>query len=100
MKKPRKSSTKSEKASPLNRTTYVSPYSSPETLELMRSSEAREWLRRFDRKIGEIGYDAARSWWAGVVSDIASKRGQDVCDDLRRRMNEERAHVRKNTGAV
>lgn len=90
MKKPKSSSTKSEKAIPLERTSYVSPFGSPEILEEMKQSEAREWISRHRTKIGELGFANAQSWWAKVVSDIERIRGKEAADDLRRRMNEER----------
>lgn len=97
MKKPRKSSPKREKAIPLERPPYQSPYGSPETLEFLRNSEAREWIRRFRKKIGEQGAVNAQSWWAGVVSDIERIRGKAAADDLRYRMNKEREHEQSRT---
>lgn len=90
MKKPKKSSPKREKAILLERTSYVSPYGQPETLEFLRDSEAREWIRRFRQKIGEQGAVNAQSWWVGVVSDIERIRGKAAADDLRWRMNQEK----------
>ena len=90
MKKPKKSSTKPEKAIPLERTSYVSPYGSPEILEEMKQSEAREWISRYRKKTGELGSVNALSWWEGVVSDIERIRGKDAATELRWRMNQEK----------
>ena len=97
MKKPRKSSTKPEKAILLEKPPYQSPYGSPEILEEMRQSEAREWIRRFRQKIGERGSVNAQSWWAQVANDIERIRGKEAIDDLRRRMNEERKNEQSRT---
>lgn len=97
MKKPKKSLTKPEKAIPLERTSYVSPYGSPEILEHMKQCEAREWIRRYRDKIGERGSVNAQSWWAQVANDIERIRGKQAIDDLRRRMNEERKNEQSRT---
>jgi len=97
MKKPKKSSTKREKALLLERTSYVSPYGSPETLEHMKQCEAREWIRRFRQKIGEAGAVNAQSWWVAVCSDIERIRGADALADLKRRMNLERKNEQTRT---
>ena len=97
MKKPKKSSAKPEKAIPLERTSYVSPYGSPETLEHMKQCEAREWIKRYRQKIGERGSVNAQSWWAQVAADIERIRGKEAIDDLRRRMNEERKNEQSRT---
>ena len=94
MKKPRKPSTKQEKGIRLERTSYVSPYGSPETLEHMKNCEAREWLRRFRTKVQQQGSVNAQSWWQQVCGDIEKKRGAEALADLRRRMNEERQRGR------
>lgn len=90
MKKQRKSSTESRKAIPLERTSYVSPYGSPETLDYMKQCEAREWIKRFNQRTGEHGSANAQSWWLQVCADIEKRRGAEALADLRRRMNEER----------
>jgi hypothetical protein len=59
----------------------------------MKNCEAREWIKRHKTKIGEVGSVAARSWWLQVCDDIAKRRGQEALDDLRARMNKEKANV-------
>lgn len=95
MKKPRKSSAKPVKAVMLERTSYVSPYASPEILEHMKNCEAREWIARFRRKTGELGAVNAQSWWVKVCSDIERSRGTAALEDLRSRMNKERTNDRE-----
>lgn len=90
MRKPKESSTKAVKVSTTTEEPYVSPYGSPETLEHLKNCEAREWIIRYRKKIGEVGSVPAQSWWEGVASDIERIRGRDAAMDLRRRMNEQR----------
>jgi hypothetical protein len=70
---------------------------SPETLEHMRNCEAREWIVRYKKKIGEVGSAPAQSWWEKVKSDIKRIRGEDALQDLINRMNKERANVKSGT---
>jgi hypothetical protein len=93
MKKPRKTSTQSVRVAPSPRPQYDDPYGSPETLEHMKNCEAREWLIRHKTKTGEVGSVAARSWWLQVCDDIAKRRGPEALNDLRSRMNKEKANV-------
>lgn len=92
MSKPRKSSTKYVlvKGPPLERPTYSSPYGTPETLDHLRSCEAREWIRRYRQKIGELGAVNAQLWWEKVKSDIERRRGKEGLDSLMRYINQER----------
>ena len=55
--------------------------------EIMRESEAKEWIRRFKKKALEEGGGEAQYWWQQTLADIAKKRGQPAADDLRQRMN-------------
>lgn len=55
--------------------------------EIMRQSEAMEWIRRFKKKALEEGRGEAHYWFQQVIADIAKKRGQAAADDLRKRMN-------------
>ncbi len=57
--------------------------------ETLRQSEARDWLRRYRKKVKEEGKSEAYAWWQTTLSDIVKKRGQPAVDDLRRRMNDE-----------
>ena len=60
----------------------------------MRQCEAREWMMRFKRKIGEVGVENARFWWEGVKRDIDKRRGIGASADLVKRMEAERANQR------
>jgi hypothetical protein len=92
MKKPRRSSTQSVRVTQSLRPKYDDPFGSPETLEHLRSCEAREWILRHKTKIGEVGSVAARSWWLKVCDDIEKRRGRPALDDLKNRMNKEKAN--------
>jgi len=58
--------------------------------ETLRQTEARDWIRRYRKKIAEEGKTEALAWWQQTLSELAKKRGQKAVDDLRRRMNETR----------
>jgi hypothetical protein len=94
MKKPPKSSTKSVKAIPTPRLAPSNVSISPETVEHMRQCEAREWMKRREQKIGEVGLDNAQLWWEGVKRDIDKRRGIGASADLVKRMEAERAKQR------
>ena len=55
--------------------------------ETMRETEAREWIKRYRKKMLEEGRGEAQYWWQQTLADIAKKRGQPAADDLRNRMN-------------
>jgi hypothetical protein len=93
MKKPKKSSTLFVMVPTSPRPKFDDPYGSPETLEHMKNCEAREWITRYKKKTGEVGAVAARSWWIQVCDDIEKRRGKAALDDLRLRMNKEKANV-------
>ena len=93
MKKPKKPLMQSVRVLQSPRPKYDDPYGSPETLEHLRNCEAREWISRHKTKIGEVGSVAARSWWLQVCDDIEKRRGRPALDDLRTRMNKEKANV-------
>ena len=57
--------------------------------ETLRQSEARDWIRRYKKKVMEEGKAEAWAWWQKTLSDLVKKRGQPAVDDLRRRMNDE-----------
>jgi len=59
-------------------------------LETLRQTEARDWIRRYKKKIKEEGKAEALAWWHQTLSDLAKKRGLKAVEDLRRRMNETR----------
>jgi len=58
--------------------------------EIMRESEAKEWIKRYRKKMMEEGRGEAQYWWQQTLADIAKKRGQPAADDLRKRMNEQK----------
>jgi len=60
-----------------------------EIQETLRQLEAREWIRRYRKKMMEEGKTEAWSWWQTTLSDLVKKRGQPAVDDLRKRMNDE-----------
>lgn len=93
MKKPRKTLMQFVRVAPSPRPQYDDPFGSPETLDHMKNCEAREWILRHKKKIGEVGSAAARSWWLQVCDDIEKRRGKAALDDLRQRMNKEKANV-------
>ena len=55
--------------------------------ETMNQTEAKEWVRRYRKKVLEEGRGEAQYWWQQTLTDIAKKRGQSAADDLRQRMN-------------
>ena len=60
-----------------------------EIQETLRQSEARDWIKRYKKKVMEEGKTEAWSWWQKTLSDLVKKRGQPAVDDLRKRMNDE-----------
>ncbi len=94
MSKPRQSSTPPVRGAMLIRPPSSVPCMSPETLEHMKNCEAREWISRYKRKIGELGSALAQSWWVGVKNDIKKRRGEEGLRDLINRMNKEKANVK------
>lgn len=96
MRKPKKSSTKSGTgmAMGIHRPPSTAPSISPETLQFMRESEAREWIARYKRKTGEVGAVAARSWWEQMKEGISRVRGEESLRSLVKLMEQERAKSR------
>jgi len=62
-----------------------------EMLETLRQTEAKDWIRRYRKKIREHGKAAASAWWLQTLSDVVKRRGQKAADDLRKRINEIRS---------
>ena len=60
----------------------------------MRQCEAREWIRRYRQKIGELGSGQGRAWWERVKEDIARRRGKAALASLVKQMEEERREGR------
>ena len=58
--------------------------------EIMRRTEATEWIRRYRKKALEEGRGEAQYWWQQTLADIAKKRGQATADDLQSRMNQQK----------
>ena len=94
MKKQTKSSTKSVMAFPTQRLAPSTVSISQETITHMRQCEAREWIKRYRKKIGEVGSEQGSAWWEQVKEDIAKRRGKAELDSLVRQMNEERREGR------
>ena len=55
--------------------------------ETMRAMEAREWVKRYRKKVRDFGKIQALAWWSKTLSDIQKKRGLSAVNDLRNRMN-------------
>ena len=70
---------------------------SQETLEHMKQCEAREWMKRYEKKAIELGSGSAQSWWQKVKSDIEKRRGTDAINDLVNRMKQERENGKSRT---
>ena len=94
MKKRTKSSTKSVMAFPTQRLAPSTVSISQETITHMRQCEAREWIRRYRQKIGELGSGQGRAWWEQVKEDIAKRRGKAALASLVKQMEEERREGR------
>ena len=96
MKKPKKSSTKSGTgmAMGIHRPPSTVPSMSPETLQHLRECEAREWIARYQKKTGEVGFAAARSWWERMKEGISKVRGEEALRSLLKLMEQERAKSR------
>ena len=58
--------------------------------ETLKEAEAREWIKRYRKKMLEEGRGEAQYWWQQTLVHIAQRRGQAAADDLRRRMNEQK----------
>jgi hypothetical protein len=58
--------------------------------EIMRRTEATEWIRRYRKKVLEEGRGEAQYWWQQTLADIAKRRGQAAADDLKSRMNQQK----------
>jgi len=59
--------------------------------ETLRQTEAKDWIKRYKKKIREEGKAEALAWWQKTLSDVVKRRGQKAADDLRKRMNEIRS---------
>jgi hypothetical protein len=94
VKKQTKSSTKSVMGFPIQRLASLDASISQETVNHMRQCEAREWIRRYRQKIGEVGSGQGKSWWEQVKSDIEKRRGKAALDSLVKQMEVERREGR------
>lgn len=52
-----------------------------------RATESREWLRRYQVKVKEIGSQKARNWWLETIQEIETKRGRGSALILQQDMN-------------
>jgi hypothetical protein len=59
-----------------------------EIQETLRQMEAKDWIKRYNKKLTEDGKLGALAWWQQVSSDLVKKRGKKAVEELRRRMNE------------
>lgn len=90
MNKHNESSTECEMEQPTPAGSWTTPYTSLETLTLMKRSEAREWLSRYRQKTQDVGPMLARAWWNDVIEDIEKRRGEKAATELRYWMNQEK----------
>lgn len=58
-----------------------------ELQETLRTIEAQEWVKRYRKKVKDLGKTKASAWWSTTYSDIQKKRGLSAAEDLRNRMN-------------
>jgi hypothetical protein len=58
-------------------------------LDKLIEGEAKDWLRRYAKKVEEVGRPLARVWWDDTISDIEKKRGTKNANMLRVAMNKE-----------
>lgn len=95
MKKRTGSSTKSKTgwAGPTLGIKFETLLPPPEIWNHMRDCEAREWLKRYREVASTSGGAQARLWWQQVCEGIEKRRGADALNDLRRRMNEQKART-------
>ena len=59
-----------------------------EIQETLRQMEAKDWIKRYNKKLTEDGKLSALAWWQQVLSDLVKKRGTKAVEELRRRINE------------
>ena len=71
---------------PVNLAT-LTPQERLELLEILRTMEAQEWVKRYRKKVKDLGKTKASAWWSTTYSDIQKKRGLSAAEDLRNRMN-------------
>jgi hypothetical protein len=94
VKKQIKSLIPSRMAVPTPRLAPSSVSISQETVTHMRQCEAREWVMRYRKKIGEVGSAQAKAWWEQVKVDIEKRRGKAALDSLLKQMREEKREGR------
>lgn len=87
MRQQKKSLTAAAKDKTTQNGLLTQPSTSQEIYNLMRETEAMDWLERYREKAYEHGKTAARLWWLKTISDIERIRGKEAADDLRNRMN-------------
>jgi hypothetical protein len=59
-----------------------------ELLETLKMMEAREWIKRYKRKVKDLGKTRASTWWYEILYDLEKRRGKPATNDLRKRMYE------------
>ena len=87
MKPQKKSLTKSKTDQSTRNGSLTQHFTSQGIWNLMRETEALEWLERYREKAYEHGKNEARRWWIKTIMDIERIRGKEAADDLRNRMN-------------
>jgi len=58
--------------------------------ETLRQMEAKDWIKRYNKKLTEDGKLSALAWWQQVLFELVKKRGTKAVEELQRRMNETR----------
>ncbi len=59
-------------------------------LEILRQTEARDWIRRYRLKAKEVGQQQTQLWWLDVKMSLKKRRGQDGLDTLIAEMERQR----------
>jgi hypothetical protein len=72
---------------PVNLAT-LTPQERLELLETLKTMEAKEWIKRYKRKMKDLGKTRASTWWYEILSDLEKRRGKPATNDLRKRMYE------------
>jgi hypothetical protein len=66
----------------------LTPQQRLELQETLRTMEAREWVKRYRKKVKDLGKTKASAWWSQIYLGIEKQRGSAAAADLRKRMND------------
>jgi len=66
----------------------LTPQQRLELQEILLTTEAREWIKRYKRKVIDLGKMNASGWWYQTFAEIEKKRGLKATNELRQKMNE------------